>query len=486
MTQKPHNLPKGVIWEKNSAYVEFTLDELKCKEKISHLKPSVENIQQAVEFKTSIENKIKNNNFDYRTEFPKSKYWKILDRVKELKNIEIHRNTIRLSFIFQGKRRREALRNVEVTLANLNHAESKLHTINFEIAANKFNYQEHFPNSKAPASLGLLTLVPTVEEACNNYLTNKAAEGIKDIVKYRGYINNHILPKFGQRKLDTILPSEIEFWQQAELSEKLSPKTIKNLLVPFKSIFDRAAKDRIITFNPYEHAQKVKVTTENKADPFELSELKIISCQDTSFLNEKHGFLFSCWSGVRLSEWLALSWSDIDFKNGTASIRRGAVNNQFSVPKNKSSDRTIDLLDQALEILERQKAITFDLPPIEIQTLDWDRKTTFNETIRPVFINTHSNKPYGDGGNINKTFFAPFLQQCGLRYRGINQARHTYGSQMLTKGLAERWIADQMGHTSTEMLQKHYGKWMKAEIPDMARQVSKLFKDELPPESPQK
>ncbi|MBU76534.1 MAG: hypothetical protein CMK63_06020 [Pseudoalteromonadaceae bacterium] len=62
-----------------------------------------------------------------------------------------------------------------------------------------------------------------------------------------------------------------------------------------------------------------------------------------------------------------------------------------------------------------------------------------------------------------------------MRYRAINQARHTFASQLLTKGVAERWIARQMGHTSITMLEKHYGKWMNEEIPDMAARVSKIF-----------
>jgi integrase len=33
-----------------------------------------------------------------------------------------------------------------------------------------------------------------------------------------------------------------------------------------------------------------------------------------------------------------------------------------------------------------------------------------------------------------------------------------------------------MGHTSIAMLEKHYGKWMSEEIPDMANRVSKILK----------
>lgn len=68
-----------------------------------------------------------------------------------------------------------------------------------------------------------------------------------------------------------------------------------------------------------------------------------------------------------------------------------------------------------------------------------------------------------------------FLKKIGIRYRGPNQARHTFASQLLTKGVAERWIMREMGHTSIQMFEKHYGRWMDSEMPDMAKTVSQMF-----------
>lgn len=32
-----------------------------------------------------------------------------------------------------------------------------------------------------------------------------------------------------------------------------------------------------------------------------------------------------------------------------------------------------------------------------------------------------------------------------------------------------------MGHTSIQMFEKHYGRWMDSEMPDMAKTVSQMF-----------
>jgi integrase len=62
--------------------------------------------------------------------------------------------------------------------------------------------------------------------------------------------------------------------------------------------------------------------------------------------------------------------------------------------------------------------------------------------------------------------------EAGLRYRGVNQCRHTFASRLLTTGkYPEKWIADYLGHTSTAMLHKHYGKMIKQDRPDLEDQA---------------
>jgi integrase len=63
---------------------------------------------------------------------------------------------------------------------------------------------------------------------------------------------------------------------------------------------------------------------------------------------DKHGFVFELISGMRLQEYLALQWADIDFTAATAMIRRVLVLKKsgdwlFKEPKNPKSGRTIPL-----------------------------------------------------------------------------------------------------------------------------------------------
>lgn len=61
-----------------------------------------------------------------------------------------------------------------------------------------------------------------------------------------------------------------------------------------------------------------------------------------------------------------------------------------------------------------------------------------------------------------KNMLGTYIKKAGVRYRNPYQTRHTYASMMLSAGENPLWVVTQMGHRDTEMIIKHYGRW----IPD--------------------
>ena len=52
------------------------------------------------------------------------------------------------------------------------------------------------------------------------------------------------------------------------------------------------------------------------------------------------------------------------------------------------------------------------------------------------------------------------LKTAKVRYRNPYQTRHTYASQLLSGGENPLFVAQQMGHKTTEMIMRHYGRWV--------------------------
>jgi integrase len=401
----------------------------------------------------------------------------LLEYAQTLKGVEVHGGSIRIRFTYKGIERRETLKGVKLTKANLKFAFNKRAVVLHEIATGQFDYMDHFPESKAGRIFCQVKRIPTIAEALEIWLSIKQTKvRTKTASNYRNDAANHILPTFGKRRLNTITYSEVEAWRSKNLGH-LSNKTINEICIPLRGAFSNAVADRLIDHNPMDHVQNLNKGTPDNADPFELSEIKLLTECETYKKSEQNGFIFACWSGLRVSEWVALAWEDVDLTKKQITIKRSVVKGRYAHPKTKGSQRTLDLLEPAYEALAKQKELTMMMKPIQIETLQEDNRKLGKENLRFVFLDSLTNGPYKDGQNLQEKFFKHFLQQNNIRHRGVNQARHTYASQLITAGVAERWIAKQMGHTSIAMLEKHYGRWMDAEMPNMAADVSKLFEN---------
>lgn len=90
--------------------------------------------------------------------------------------------------------------------------------------------------------------------------------------------------------------------------------------------------------------------------------------------------------------------------------------------------------DQAREVLLRQKELSGEDPIREIKIDNLDGSFT-KEALKFVFTNSLHGELWRGGHYFNKMFFREHLERCGLEYRGGNQARHTFGSMMVTQGL---------------------------------------------------
>lgn len=385
--------------------------------------------------------------------------------------------TIRISFTFEGKRENISLPDLTVNKNNVIAASNKLAAINYDIANGCFTWVKHFPKHAKVITASGVENIPTIQEAIESFIELKAASTrTLTAYTYATKAKKYIYPKFGDMRADKLKVTDVEKWRAKELG-KLTNKTINEIFIPLRGAFQDLAKDRIINFNPLEHVKNLTIAKnkEQTCDPFIRNEIDAILERDTRFISERNAFIFACWSGLRPSELLALAWQDVDFKSRTIRVKRGIVLGDYQATKNNGSFRTVDLVEPAYQALLAQKAISFMLPPRNISVLDDNNRHSTVESLSIIFVNTRSNDPYHDSKTYGVNFFTPHLKLCGIRHRGIKQARHTFASVMLTAGIRERWIATQMGHSTLAMLEQHYAVFMKSEIPDMADQVSKTL-----------
>lgn len=402
-----------------------------------------------------------------------------VDYAKGFEGVRVRGKTIAIDFYYRGARCRESLKGLELTKNNIKFASNKRNAVLYDIEKRVFDYANHFPNSKKANIYSKPKIKKTIGDALRTWL--KIKKGKIAPSSYKSYNSKslvHIFPKWEFTFLDELTKSDIEEWIQVELNT-LTNKTINNVLIPLRGVFTTAHADGFINKDPLQFINNLTVVYE-EPDPFTRDEIAKIISTETDRQSELNAFEFACWTGLSVSELIALAWEDIDLRNWTFKVNRGNVDGQYKMPKVTSRERIVELLDPAIAVLKRQKELSFMLKPTNIEVLQRDNKKLRKESLRMVFVKKNFQpaggvSPFANDQQYRDRFFKNHIRKVGVRYRGPNHARHTYASQLLTAGVPKEWIALQMGHTSTKMIDQHYGKWITEETPRMAAFVSTLL-----------
>lgn len=153
---------------------------------------------------------------------------------------------------------------------------------------------------------------------------------------------------------------------------------------------------------------------------------------------------------MRTGEIDGLKWKYVDFKARQILIRETIVAGEEEYTKTDGSQREIQMSGLVFDALTAQAKIT-------------KGKSQF------VFAN-RDGQPL-DHNNVTKRVWYPLLRHLGLKARRPYQTRHTAATLWLASGENPLWIARQLGHSSTEMLFKVYGRF----VPNLTRQDGSAF-----------
>jgi len=282
-----------------------------------------------------------------------------------------------------------------------------------------------------------------------------------------------IIKLIGKHAINSICHSEIIQLRQ-KLHKSYANKSINEFYIILRAVFNNAFRDGVIIRNPMDGVPNLTVC-HAEPNPFTRSELTALAQTEVRCLSGKNAFQLCALTGLRISELLAISWEDIDFINAKLKVKIALVDKQYKTPKTLGSQRTVELCASAISILTQQKLITGHRKARKISVLQRDNKTKKIENLSLVFYNTQTNQPFISAKQFNKTFFTPFLASAKVKHRGAGQLRHTFASQALTSGISKEWLARQMGHESTAMIDIHYARWMCADAPDFVNKVEQQF-----------
>lgn len=364
---------------------------------------------------------------------------------------------IRIAFYYQGARRRETL-DIPVTPANIKYANRLRGEVLNAIERGTFDYAKAFPGSKHARLAGVHAVRPklTVGELMDEHLAAvRRADALSpsSIGSYARWTKARIKPKFGDRIADEITPPELRAWI-LDLASELAPKSVRSCVSVLSVVLSQAATDGIIASNPLAPIKlrtllprKRKAAQEEKIDPF--SDLEIAAILDACpTVEERAFFQFAFGAGMRTGELIAFKWQHVSWATNTLHVQDNVVSGEYgTVEKTTKTDteRDIPILPAAKAALEAMR------PASELLSA---------KTGGYVFLNPRTGQRWSNE-RVIRDRWTIILRKAGIRYRNPYQTRHTFASRLLMSGEAELLVAKLLGHTTVEMVRRHYGRYIK-------------------------
>lgn len=286
---------------------------------------------------------------------------------------------------------------------------------------------------------------------------------------YEMMLRVHIRPVVGEMKLPDVKILTVQK-VYAKMQEKgLSARTVRYAHSVFSMALNKAVELGYIVSNPCKFAELPRQNkTETKAFSPEQAK-KFLECSK----DNKHGLIFeiALSSGMRPEEYLALTWKDISFEKGTATVQRALVWRKgggfmFCEPKTAKSRRTVPLPKSILPKLKEHRR----------KQLEHRLKLGALYGKHDLVFATESGKPHNHR-NLALRYFNKILEQAGLKDEGfvLYSLRHSCATLLLSAKENPKIVAERLGHTSVKMTLDTYSHV----LPDMQESATDILETML-------
>lgn len=370
-------------------------------------------------------------------------------------------SSIQIAFTFQGIRCRETI-HLKPTTSNLKRAANHRSSIIHEISLGIFDYAAVFPNS-THAVKKEDSDSQSVEEFLRIWLKQHRSNIASSTYDgYKKIVMSQLIPALGDHSVEMLGTKEVREWLS---TLDCTNKRIKNILSPLRTALGVAVQDGILENNilkgwSYTRKETLAQRKKRKAslDPFTmLEQSSILEALPEQGMNLMQ---FAFWTGMRTSELVALTWSDIGWIDNTINVDKGLTQaaDEPEITKTEAGERIIKLLKPARLALERQR-----------------KHTQLADGV--IFHNPRTNTPWEGDQAIRKTLWKPALRKAKVRYRKPYQTRHTYASMMISSGEQIGWVSKQLGHASITITTTTYATWLSDADPDAGSKAESIFSD---------
>ena len=258
--------------------------------------------------------------------------------------------------------------------------------------------------------------------------------------KYLRQTEMYLLPALGEYDIDELSALRLQKFATSLSDRGLAASTVNGVMFVMRSSLKKAVAlgiahsqytDAIIS----PKARVKQVVCFNKAEQKKIE--SYVLTHKTPYL---FGILLSMYTGLRIGELLALTWEDIDLKNGVARVSKSCYDSWegghylkvMDTTKTQCSERVIPLPKQIVVQLKQLK------------------KQTHSRYV------VAAKSEYGAQIRVYQRTFERILKKLNIARKGFHALRHTFATRALEVGMDVKTLSEIMGHRDPTITLKRY------------------------------
>ncbi|MBX3172119.1 MAG: site-specific integrase [Candidatus Eremiobacteraeota bacterium] len=292
-----------------------------------------------------------------------------------------------------------------------------------------------------------------LEEVAKPRLREATFHGYADVVRL------YVTGKLGLQRVSELTPYKLQTYYAKLRELGVGTASLKKVHVVISSSLQQAVAWGLLSINP---ARSVVVA--NQRSSLREDDVRVLTAEEAKRFQEAaqahhHGLalILALSTGMRPSEYLALTWKDIDLDQSRLVVQRSLYRLRkggwrFEPPKTKGSNRTITLPGGLVELLREHRATQ---KPNDPELPDFVFRCYNGQPVHAINLRRHA---------LRRT-----LEMAKLDSRiHLYSLRHAHATILLQAGVNPKIVAERLGHASVQMTLDVYSHV----IPSMQQEVA--------------